>query len=423
MLRCSCSTAILLAVLGCGPRTSTPEHTVPTILPDDPSPPLVPVEPAKPTPPKPVEPMSPAVKVDLKAEKEAEAYAIKVGGTPLRNVSHVGERNALITISFLGTDEKPADVKAVELKKFAGAARLIRLSFLGAKNVDAALEGIAALPMLKSVSMEGSDLTDAGLAAIAALPELNELDLTRVKGITAKGWKALARAAKLETLWLSNTIIEDAAFKELGGLAGLKTLKIDGTNLTLENTGATFAQFKQLVELDAGGSPVNDEGLLALCAARGLEKLTLRAATITDAGFQPVAQLLKLKELNLAEIPGLTGTGFADIAELSGLAVVTLSDSGITDKGMKSIARLFELKHLDLDRTKITDDGIKQLAGKRALEKLSVQETKVGDSGLLAVVAEAKSLKKVEVRKSKVSKGIGDEVRKVNPDVAIDFEG
>ena len=272
------------------------------------------------------------------------------------------------------------------------------------------------------VSMEGSDVSDEGLKAIAALPNLNELDLSRVKTITPAGWKALGSAAKLETLWLSNTVIEDAAFKELAALKGLKALKIDGTNLTLANTGATFAQFKQLVELDAGDSPVSDEGLLALCAARALEKLNLRKTNVSDSGFQPLAQLQKLKELNLSEIPALTGTGFADIVELTGLEIVYLNDSGITDKGMKSIARLFELKQLDLDRTKITDDGVKLLANKRSLEKVSFQETKVGDSGLLALVAEAKSLKKVEVRKSKVSKGIQAEVRKANPDVAVDFD-
>jgi len=238
----------------------------------------------------------------------------------------------------------------------------------------------------------------------------------------ARGWKAIGAASKLESLWLSGTVIEDASFKELAGLTGLKSLKLDGTNLTLANTGATFAQFKKLVELDAGGSRVDDDGLLALCAARALEKLSLRATSVSDRGFQPIAQLMKLKELNLGEIPALTGAGFADCVELSGLETVHLNDSGITDKGMKAIARLYDLKHLDLDRTKITDDGIKFLAGKRALEKLSFQETKVGDAGLLAVAAEVKSLKKVEVRKSKVTKGVQADVRKANPDLAVDYD-
>ena len=90
-------------------------------------------------PPKPDATKTPPAKVDLNAEKEAETYALKAGGTPLRNVSHIGEKNALITINFLGTDEKPADVKAVDLKKLAGAARLNRLGFLGSKNTDTAL--------------------------------------------------------------------------------------------------------------------------------------------------------------------------------------------------------------------------------------------------------------------------------------------
>ena len=80
------------------------------------------------------------------------------------------------------------------------------------------------------------------------------------------------------------------------------------------------------------------------------------------------------------------------------------------------------MKRLDLDRTKVTDDGAKFLATKRALEKLSFQETKVGDSGLLAVAADAKSLKKVEVRKSKVTKAILEDIRKANPDLAVVFD-
>lgn len=397
MFRSSISAGVLLVVMGAAGLTQVP---------------VPPVEPPK----------TPPVKVDLALEKEAEAYATKAGGTPLRNVSHIGEKNALITINFLGTDEKPADVKAVDLKKLAGATRLNRLGLLGSKNTDACLKAIAALPMVKSISLEGSDVTDEGLKAIAALPNLVDLDLARVKRITAAGWKALGAATKLETLCLSEAVIDDAAFRELAALKNLKSLKLDKTNLTLAETGVTFAQFKRLVELDVKGSAVGDEGVLALCAARALVTLNLAGTNFTDGGFQPVAQLLKLKELHLGELPKLTGTGFADIAELAGLEVVTLNDSGVTDKGMKAIANLRELKQLDLDRTKITDDGLKFLASKRALERLSFEDTRVGDSGLLAVASEAKSLKKVQVRKSKVTKGIRDDVRKANPDLAVDYD-
>lgn len=419
---------ILIVLAGCGKPPVFEGNAEPTRASGGVQPSISVPAPTKPEPaPEPnpevkPEPKLPMVPVDLKAEKDAEAYANRAGGTPLRNVSHIGEKNALITINFLGTDEKPADVKAVELKKLAGAKRLNRLGLLGSKNTDAGLKDVAALPMLSSVSLEGSDVTEVGLALVAALPNLKELDLSRCKKIPKGGWKALSAAGKLETLWLSAANLDDAGFRELGGLKSLVILKLDGTNLTLAETGATFAQFQKLIELDVGGSPVGDEGVLALCAARSLEKLTLRATNFTDAGFQPIAQLLKLKELQLGELPHLTGTGFADIAELRALESVILSDSGITDKGMKAVGNLRELKHLDLDRTKITDDGIKFLASKRALEKLSFQETKVGDSGLLAVAGEVKSLKKVEVRKTKVTRGIFDEVRKLNPDLAVDFD-
>ena len=282
MPRCLGPILLLLVVAGCEqppvPVPASPS-TEPVAVVDVPTPPTVPapkpVEPKPPVPP--VEPKPPAVKVDLKLEKQAEAYAIQVGGTPLRNVSHIGEKNALITVNFLGTDAKPADVKAVDLKKLAGATRLNRLGLLGSKNTDACLKEVAALPMLKSISLEGSDVSDAGLAAIAALPNLIDLDLSRVKTITPAGWKSLGNATKLETLRLSHSGIDDAAFKELAALKGLKSLKLDGTNLTLANTGATFAQFKQLVELDLNGSPISDEGVLALCAARAL--VTLETGT------------------------------------------------------------------------------------------------------------------------------------------------
>jgi Leucine-rich repeat (LRR) protein len=99
---------------------------------------------------------------------------------------------------------------------------------------DAGLAHLVAATKLKQLFLEGTKLTDDGLLLVGRLKALEELDLSRLEGISDEGLAALAGLKNLNVLHLSGSPISDAGLAHLRGLKQLQSLETTGTKVTPE---------------------------------------------------------------------------------------------------------------------------------------------------------------------------------------------
>ncbi len=227
----------------------------------------------------------------------------------------------------LTTDQNPADY-------FPIIAKLKKIKTIHASNVDdKSLAELAGLKHLSWLSLHGDQLTDRGLSIIPSLPKLSTLHLDS-SSLTDDGLVHLTRMPANSELLLKGTKVSSYGLKQLKQLS-LRALTINENELTTEDLEAIVNIFPNLL------------------------RISLEDCQIADAGFDSLAKLSKLMELNLS------GTSF-------------------NDQAMKEIVRIKTISNLKLDRTTITDDGLATAAkGLANLQYFSVRgNSKISDKGL-----------------------------------------
>ena len=78
----------------------------------------------------------------------------------------------------------------------------------------------------------------------------------------------------------------------------------------------------------------------------------------------------------------MTDTGLKELAALTQLQTLDLSQTSVTDAGLHELAGLKELIRLILSETRVTDAGLTELAGLQQLQTLELSFTKMTDAGL-----------------------------------------
>jgi hypothetical protein len=215
-------------------------------------------------------------------------------------------------------------MSAVDWDELIGVMKERRILALDAHGLmtDAALERIAALDFVTSLSLGGSrELTDDGLLHLARMPQLENLELSEYPGgkLTDRGLEALQHLSKLRKFHMT-------------WQAGIT------------DRGAANLRFcEQLQEVDLMGSPTGDGVVEAL---QGLPKLRRFASgrLLTDAA-----------------IPLLHNFPLLKIAEGEGSRL--LLDGPLTNQGLAALAGLEGVFDLDLfwHVHHVTGDGFAHL--------------------------------------------------------------
>ncbi len=159
------------------------------------------------------------------------------------------------------------------------------LRYLGVTGIaPQAVARLAALSQLTTLVLDHVELEPAGARVIASLPVLERLEFV---GVTVSDGVAeeLARAARLQTLWITN-----GGRVSEHGLAHLAALSLRDLNLTR--------------------SQIDDAALTSIRGMRTLERLELRDTAITDQGLQALAPMASLDHL-VASGPGISAAGLA----------------------------------------------------------------------------------------------------------------
>ncbi len=204
------------------------------------------------------------------------------------------------------------------------------------------------------------------------LPDQEEVDLDVV-----------ANLDQLELLTLVTPTAQGLA--TIGVPPNLTHLILEGRNerpveLTAEDY-APVGQISSLTNMMVLGLPIPDGTFEHVGKLRNLEWLHLQTSDITDAGLKSLASLGNLRHLMIEGSPAsdgtpatsVNGTGFASLADLPHLNVLTLVCPELTDEGLAEISKLQNIEQLMLQEIKnITPAGIGALSGMTRLKKLDL---------------------------------------------------
>jgi Leucine-rich repeat (LRR) protein len=135
--------------------------------------------------------------------------------------------------------------------------------------------------------------------------------------------------------------------------------------------------------IDLTGSWITDAGLERLVTQfPNIGKLTLAHTRITDAGFQHLARLTRVRELDCYFAEFFTADALAHLGSWQRLERLNLRGTRVTSKAFEHIARLKALRDLDMAFSQIDDANLELLAGLPQLERLSLGGTPLTAAGL-----------------------------------------
>jgi beta-lactamase regulating signal transducer with metallopeptidase domain/Leucine-rich repeat (LRR) protein len=222
-------------------------------------------------------------------------------------------------------------------------------------------------------------VANAWLAKFAELPDLKALHISSQADYTAAGLEALAKAPKLESLWLDG--VGDEAVPAIAKITNLTDLRMSNG----EVTDAGLAQLKPLTKLRSlalGSREMTGAGLEELTDCTELEELQLPYTTFNDESMAHLPQFKKLKQLMLYNTR-ITDEGMKQLAGMTELTDLRLESDAITDAGVKQLAGLTKLRYLDLGRTEITGEALANLSQMSDLRVLNLHQTPIRDEDLV----------------------------------------
>ncbi len=357
----------------------------------------------------------------------------------------------------------PSDADSALLAWFS---YLQEVRLYGQRITNASVASLAALPELRTLSLEETAIDGRGLAALAQLPRLRTLDLRGTTSLTGDAWKHLARLSDLEQLVLVRTSISNEQLAMLASLDGLRLLDLRGCEQLTENSIQYLIGLENLRDLRIGGNMASDAALRSVAALSTLESLTIEDAPVTDAGLDALIDL-PLQQVHIARCLGITdgalerlgkftrlkalslrdtmvtGTGLEHLAKCPQLQSLNLSQSFLqegcldglkqcgnlrrlelgqtptSDTGVGIIARILHLRHLDLHECPITTEALRHLAQQRELEQLVLRGcSTIGDEAIESL-GRLRNLRKLDVRQTSISAAGRDRLQRALPQCEV----
>jgi Leucine-rich repeat (LRR) protein len=328
--------------------------------------------------------LRPVVRVDLGANATDEHVAIVAGWKGLEALEIWAFNNQVTDAS---------------LKSLAGLTGLKELNLnLVQKLTPAGAVHLSGLTGLERLHLNAVPITDEGAKHLAPLTNLTVLNLNNT-GITDAGLQHLAGLKKLTHLHLLGNPISGAGLSHLSGLTRLQHLDFDSTQIGDDSLQA-ISRLNQLTFLNLDRSQVTDQGLAHLSGLTNLVHLGLSATKVNGSGFKHLAKLHRLSELELYQLPELTGVGMENLAPCEKLIALDLSYTGVTNEGLACIKNLKQLTRLELPAygsggqdkfwsdphpERFSDEGLKHIAEMANLESLKFSGSGVTDAGLANV--------------------------------------
>ncbi|MBL8229165.1 MAG: hypothetical protein JNL98_11835 [Bryobacterales bacterium] len=250
-----------------------------------------------------------------------------------------------------------------------------------------------------AVNLRASWVSDGDLLALAKMPGLLRLDLSRTR-ISDKGLTYLKQAASLREVNLAYAErIGDPAHAVLTEWKNLTRLSLRGT-VVADETAAAAARLPALESLDLADSIVGDPGIEALAMAPKLRHLQIGNVRMSEVGYQSLRQFTSLRELDLS---GGRHRG----------------NNSLSDKSIQAIASLQQLRVLKLGHIRVSEKGFQALSKLSNLEELGLEYSPDVNDALLPLLAQWKSLRRLDLTGTKATESAVAHLRGKRPDCTV----
>lgn len=231
------------------------------------------------------------------------------------------------------------------LRHLAALEGLVGLD-LGDRRLSITPQGLGALADLPGFGWLAIAADDAWMPAIAALPHLRTLSIQDTPA-SDKGFVALARSRSIESLWgRRGHNLRRTGFLALSGMPRLRSLSVSCLH-------------------------VDDEGVAALPRFPALRELM--PMDVPDAGYRHIARCDALESLVLMYCRNTTDAATEHLVGLPSLISYFNSYTAVTDRTPQMLSRMDTLERITFDSChELTDQGVAALARLARLRELRV---------------------------------------------------
>ncbi|XP_041718056.1 uncharacterized protein LOC121550043 isoform X2 [Coregonus clupeaformis] len=273
------------------------------------------------------------------------------------------------------------------------------------KLTDSCLQHITGLKSLSFLSLDQTKVSDVGMVLYlqSAPSSLTQLSLNQTSVTEATLAALPACVPQLRLLSVKHTKVRDVS--ALAALPSLQALYLDGTGV-MEGSLECLAVHSTLSALSLAGISVADGNhALQIISGLRLTQLTLPGRhSVTDAGLTFLSRLSLLSELDLTDYTHVTDHGVTQLATMTRLKRLSLSNTQVTDAGLPSLRSLQELLELCLDRTAVTSRGVAALVTCLPhLQVLSLASTQVGDTVVRRGLVHCAQLFKLNLSRTRIT--------------------
>jgi len=191
--------------------------------------------------------------------------------------------------------------------------RILDISYT--EITDKGLDSISKLKSMQKLDIKGCKITEKGLDKLSALPNLEILNVSGLN-MTDPVMESISQIKNLDSIMMTGVQnLSPEGLKHFAKLPGLTRLYLRGTRLTKEHI-AVLPQLKELRTLSLKDNELGDDDITALTRLKKLEILILSGNKISDRGLLKLAPMKSLKQLEVADMPLVTGKGILRFQQL-----------------------------------------------------------------------------------------------------------
>jgi len=313
---------------------------------------------------------------------------------------------------------RAAQLQAADLAPLGSFSRLAHLSLASNECRGPWLKHLAGLNELRSLDLRAvKNLSGKAFRSLPSLPNLLRLNV-RETGVTSPGLSALRQAPRLRSLTLTGpyqakalSVLEElpdlfdlslAADPEIKGVGGVLARLESLRELSVERglgSGWTEALpcLERLEELNLYRAEPNDLRLLGAC--RELRRLVVRSYPFSRIELEPLGDLARLEELELASTSALIAVevvkGLPSLVSFNLELPFARQEERVTHQDLAGLGACSGLRHLILGRAALSASLLQSLQSLE-LESLELWNSYL-EPGAWQALGEWKSLRSLKV--------------------------
>lgn len=330
--------------------------------------------------------------------QKAVAFLKAMGST----VSFSLKGNRLTEINI----QDGSSVSKDEIELFAKLLDLEKLQIFNCRVLnDEMVEQLSSLSELNTLALTNTVINDAAVETIVkAFPKLLDLDLSSNTNMSGDAMKIIATLPNLQRLSLVQNRFNELNTRRLSKLQDLRALDLRGNMEAGDMTLEVVGKLPKLTAFKHRSTAVTDMGMEHLSESKALESLLIQDFAITS---QSGPLLAKLQNLTQLEVFRCQGFGTDGVLALKGLNLqrLTLRDlPDVADQSLEALAELTKLRRLYLHELDgIADSGLKNLAALQSLEVLDIWSVPQMTDESVDVIAALPNLKELSIRTTGVT--------------------